>query len=411
MKSLQYIFLLLLIIASCKPSEVAPEPIPEVIPEVRGTLMSHVLIRTYTQAELNSIVRNELSDFFAAAVMPEYDIELYRIVYATIGVNGEPQKASGAVVVPKGIGNEADWLSYQHGTVTHKDNVPSRGYGRAFETLIGMVFGGDGMVVSMPDYLGLGESPGFHPFLHAESEASASVDMLRATRSLCDSLLNISLNKNLFLIGYSQGGHATLALQRDLEKNHANEFDITAVSPQGGPYHLSGEVNSILSSNQSNEAAAFVSYILVAYNEVYGFYDSPSDFFVSPYDEQVLQLLNGRFDLQTISDRLPNSPQKMIQPEVFDAILSNPSHPFRLALLENDLINWAPQAPVRMFHCLADEIVAYAHADTALTSFEQQNANAKLITPDALEGLELDHTSCAIPSIISARTWFEELRD
>ena len=34
----------------------------------------------------------------------------------------------------------------------------------------------------MPDYLGMGESPGLHPYVHGESEATATLDMIRAAR-------------------------------------------------------------------------------------------------------------------------------------------------------------------------------------------------------------------------------------
>ena len=58
--------------------------------------------------------------------------------------------------------------------------------------------------------MGLGSSPGFHPYLHARSEATASVDMLRAGRNYCASN-NIGLNGQVFLAGYSQGGHTEMA--------------------------------------------------------------------------------------------------------------------------------------------------------------------------------------------------------
>jgi hypothetical protein len=35
---------------------------------------------------------------------------------------------------------------------------------------------------AMPDYIGMGGSPGLHPYVHAASEATASIDMIRAAR-------------------------------------------------------------------------------------------------------------------------------------------------------------------------------------------------------------------------------------
>ena len=62
----------------------------------------------------------------------------------------------------------------------------------------------------------MGVSPGLHPYHHAISEATACVDLLRAVRAFC-ATNGFPLNDRLFLCGYSQGGHATLSLLRDLE--------------------------------------------------------------------------------------------------------------------------------------------------------------------------------------------------
>ena len=60
----------------------------------------------------------------------------------------------------------------------------------------------------MPDYIGMGESPGLHPYVHGESEATATIDMIRAAREFITDSLNLIDNHQVFLSGYSQGGHA-----------------------------------------------------------------------------------------------------------------------------------------------------------------------------------------------------------
>jgi hypothetical protein len=46
------------------------------------------------------------------------------------------------------------------------------------------VFGGNGYVVVVPDYLGLGESTVSQPYMVAAAQRDAAVDMLRAVRTL-----------------------------------------------------------------------------------------------------------------------------------------------------------------------------------------------------------------------------------
>jgi hypothetical protein len=73
-------------------------------------------------------------------------VDAYRLTYATIGVDGAPTTATGLLVLPR---NRAGRLR----TVT-----------------------------VAPDYLGLRRGPGSHPYMHAASEASAALDMLRGAR-------------------------------------------------------------------------------------------------------------------------------------------------------------------------------------------------------------------------------------
>jgi hypothetical protein len=79
--------------------------------------------------------------------------------------------------------------------------------------------------------------------------------MLRAARSFCASN-NIGLNGQLFLAGYSQGGHTEMALHRELERYHTNEFAVTASAAMAGPYDMSGvELNLCPPAAQSYYAA------------------------------------------------------------------------------------------------------------------------------------------------------------
>lgn len=81
--------------------------------------------------------------------------------------------------------------------------------------------------------MGLGYGPGLYPDVHAASEATATIDMLRATRNYCQQNA-IGLNGQVFLFGYSQGGHATAAAQKMIEEKYPHEFTITASAPMAG---------------------------------------------------------------------------------------------------------------------------------------------------------------------------------
>src|SRR4029453_12153896 len=82
--------------------------------------------------------------------------------------------------------------------------------------VVSLVFAGHGYLLAVPDYQGLGTSPGRHPYYHAASRAAGVVALLHAARRLAE-LAGYVWPEELFLAGFSQGGHATLAAMRALE--------------------------------------------------------------------------------------------------------------------------------------------------------------------------------------------------
>ena len=133
---------------------------------------------------------------------------------------------------PSGQRTLSHSVSYQHGTAFLRKEVASQNWKSFFdsESLVGEILASVGCATVIPDYIGLGDSPGSQPYIHAATVASTVIDMLRATRTFC-ATNGVRLNSQLFLIGFSQGGHASLATQREIERAYTNEFTITASAP------------------------------------------------------------------------------------------------------------------------------------------------------------------------------------
>lgn len=403
---LRYIaFLLTVLLYACQEDTIEGEKIPT----TAGAIIDVQLVESYNKQQITEEYKRLLPSFIASVLVPTYEVEIYKVVYSTKDVAGKWVKASGAVVIPKGVNKAMPLASYQHGTILARAEAPSRGLAFSFEVLIGMLLGSDGMLVAMPDYLGLGDSEGLHPYLHAASEASASLDMMRAAINFA-ATKNIGLNKQTFLIGYSQGGHATMALQKEIEARYSNEFSITASAPMAGPYDITGTIVPSLSSSDSFEAPVFIPYFLLAYDKVYDWYKEQSEVFVAPYDKEIPPLFNGNKSYVQIDPELPRVPSQMLQPEFIKSFTSDQNHPLRKAVVQNDVYNWKPSSPMRLYHCQGDQTVPYENSQTALKYFQTQNrTDIPLITPDGVPGLSFGHTDCAILTVLLARTWFLEL--
>lgn len=366
-------------------------------------LVSNELIASYTKPQLEEIyAQNNIPTFF---VPVNFEIDIYKLTYKTVDIDGQETIASGALVVPD-VDTCFSQLQYHHGTTTLTDNVPSR---ESDELVIGIVFGSSsGFVTSLPDYLGLGDEPGLHPYVHAESEASCSIDMLKATRQFCKEN-NIALNEQLFLTGYSQGGHAALAVHRELQNDPSHNFEVTASAPMSGPFDLSGIMFDIMVQNENYPQPSFVPYVILSYEEVYGdIYDDLSEVFVSPFDTLIPVWFDGSKSTSFISSQLPDVPKEAMQPAFFQALTTNDSHPLRIALQKNDLYNWKPESPVNFFYCGGDETVPPENSTMAANNFQSLGATSIFTTEVSST---LDHSGCVSQAIIFAKFWFDDMKE
>jgi len=349
-----------------------------------------------------------------AGLPVEYDVETYKIVYNTIDALGQPTIASGAFCFPVSEDcSNFPMAVYEHGTSLRKVDVPSYD---VQETYIGKIFSAGGYNVVMPDYIGMGESPGLHPYCHGESEATATVDMIRAVRE-AETLGMIpgmtEDNGEMFVTGYSQGGHAAMATHKYVEENNLlSEFNILASAPCSGPYEITGAMaDTILAASYSNPG--YIVYLLAAYQSVYGdLYNSYSDILRSPYDVIVEPYFNGNnttLGMGSLNNQLPNIIQDLVVDSVLQNFLnsaSDYSHPLWQAMSDNDNHDWTPERPVRMYYCTQDEQVSFQNAIAAEASMLANGA----VNVEAVFMGDGNHSECILPSLSDVYYWFDTLR-
>ena len=351
--------------------------------------------------KISSLTREQIATHFAnekVPGVPRYGVVLFRVTYQTIDYNGEPTVASGAIAFPDSMDDPAPLLSFQHGTVVARHRVPSV---TGFD-LVSMGLGSSGYITVLPDYLGLGQSEGFHPYVHAQSLATSVVDMIRAAR-LLSGKKGKPLNGQLFLMGYSEGGYATMAAHREIEQYHDDEIRVTASAPMAGPYNLSEVMVDQILEEKAYPSPGYLPFTLLAYDMVYDIYDDVRDVIQSDYVEAVELMEKGETGFKKINRLLPEVPRDMLTVAFIDAFRSDPNHPLRDALKENDVHNWAPRSPMRLYHCVDDDQVSYRNAEIALKAYQNHGA-------DHVELARLtfgDHNECAPPSIFLGKLWFD----
>jgi len=378
---------LLLLICAPVWAEVAP-----------GTLLfDHVTKRLSRWEAYNAVVLEGLN----RDVRPRYGLEYHAILYQTTDALGLPATGSGIVVIPVGAAS-LPVVSYQHGTTFERSEAPSNAESPELFA-VSLIYASDGYLVVASDYLGLGISPVPHPYLHAATEASACRDMLRASRMLCKQL-NLPWGPQLFLSGYSEGGHATMALQRALEADPRHEFTVTASAPQFGPYDLSGvEFNFALQHRHSPALTLAVSNVLYAYSLIYHPFPTLQEMFTPSYAAKLPHLLNGRHSTWSLYLQVPATPRDVLNPAFITAICADPQHPVRRALRENDVYNWRPLAPVRLYYISDDDVVSPENTRIAYTTMHALGADVQTVDL----GYPYNHLSAFRPAQVAAKKWFE----
>ena len=373
------------------------------------TLVGQKLIST-TPAGI--ISRDFLSFLFGAnGALLENGIELYKITYTTVDVFGKPDTASGLIILPSNGKKSFFPVIYQHGTVDDRNDVPSNVKG-GWEA--GAVFAGLGYFTILPDYLGLGTSRGYHPYVHAASQSWAATDMLKAAVTFAANA-GITLNEKLFITGYSQGGHASMALHRDLEKNPMPGFKVAGASHLSGPYSISTSMLDILLSNQEYGNSGYVPHTLLGYNPIYKLYTNLNQVIKPAYLDIVLRRQKEEIGLGQMNTLLTAAlkkehgksiPSFIFQDSVVNNIKNNPNHPVRLALKDNDTYDWVPKAPTRILYCKADEQVGYTNAilaDSVMRARGAQNIFIKDLNSS------FSHGQCVEPALLNSVLFFKSL--
>jgi pimeloyl-ACP methyl ester carboxylesterase len=367
-------------------------------------LVSYQFQQHYSIADVEQL----LADAGVPSVLlrPEYAVDVYKVIYNTRNAQDTGNTtASGVVIVPTGVTCPLPLIAYAHGTTTDRYNVPSYGSG---ELVIGIIYSsGGGYITTMSDYLGLGDSPGFHPYVHARSEATAMIDLLRTTRELRDTF-NFALNDQLFLFGYSQGGHAAMAAFKMLEEELSAEFTVTAAAPMSGPYDISGVQAGTITSGLPYHSPSYLPYVILGYQEAYGdIYTNLSDVFVAPYDSLIPILYDGTHSNGYVDARLPSVISDMITPTYYNDYLTNPNNRGRVALRDNDLHKWSPSAPLRMLYCQGDVQVFPQNSEIAFDTMVARGVS----TVEKMDFGNYDHGGCVQFCLIDGFNFFNRYKN
>jgi hypothetical protein len=356
----------------------------------RGKLVSATPLATLEAAALVEY----LDDFELDTSHVKSGVDAYRLIYGTIGPDGSPTTASSLVVVPHRHDDAFRTAVWMHGTTVYRGDAASVS-DESEDRAAAYFLAAGGYLVTAPDYLGLGKGPGRHPYDHAATEVSASIDALRATTAWARRQ-GLPLDRDVSITGLSQGGRASLELAKALQRDP--DWSVAALAPISGPYDMS-ETLAVAAAGNIDHVTPYLAYLTVAWNRVYHLYDSPSDAFMAPYNRTAETLFDSYHTTEEVFAGLPATLDELFTPD-FLAELRQPTGALLDALHEADgACDWQPEIKVHLYAASGDRDVPIDNAHRC-----QQQLAAHASEVEVIDLGDVDHSTSgtlALPRVLA----------
>ena len=289
--------------------------------------------------------------------------------YWSVDTDGQPVQLSGKVVLPAD-GKADRIILVSHYTIAANYESPSRCF--PIEGIMAEL----GYVMIFPDYLGYGiTSDSVHPYLVMNTTATNVLDMLFAVRPFLAAAGVEIANDDIFLMGYSQGGATTMAVQYLIETQYEDEVKLRRVFAGGGPYDVLATYDHFVTTDNADYpiAVPLVMQGMVCGNKL----NVDMQELMQP---RIYENLNKWVNSKEYTTAQVN---KEIGTHVTHEILSakgmdrtsvEVSELYK-AMTANSILSysWVPEAPVYLLHSMDDEIVTFKNASRARTKWAKAN--------------------------------------
>jgi hypothetical protein len=162
-------------------------------------------------------------------------------------------------------------------------------------------------------------------------------------------------------------------MQKLIEEKYASEFNLKASSCGAGAYNKSQTFQSFLKNKTSGEAVNNRSYlwVLLTYDKFYGLNRNLNTYFTEPYLAQIQK--------DGYRATITKSFDEILQPAFVQGILTGTDTKLIEAIKDNDIYDWSPKTPTRLYHGDQDTYVPFLNSQTAYDAMTKRGAaNVKL---------------------------------
>ena len=281
---------------------------------------------------------------------------------------------SGKVMLPKGR-KPKRMILVSHYTVGSNAEAPSNCF--SLEGILVKL--GYGLII--PDYRGYGVTVDqIHPYLVMMETAYNVTDMYFAVREWLKAVDMAPEHEDIYLMGYSQGGANTMAVEYLCEMAYSDPQDslyipIHRVFAGGGPYDVKATYERFVNTDTAGYPVAvpLVLQGMIKGNNL----NMKVEDMVQPWlCEKMDEWVNSKRYTTAQVNKLIGTKvtHEILTPEAMQQTSDKVAELYK-AMTENSVVsyNWQPQAAVYIMHSMDDETVPYTNATNAKAKWKEAN--------------------------------------
>lgn len=373
--------------------------------------VSYQSIGSYDLARLNQIATTELKEFKTTksdTVLPPAAnaVKLYKIRYRSVIPEqaNRPVELAGVLAIPDTEASSYPVVSYQHGTVFSRDEVPSVIEKSTETRLVIAQFAAHGYIVVAADYVGKASSPETDGYLVKEVTVQACYDMLMAAKAVLDAMKKPT--GDLFLSGWSQGAWNTMVFRNRLETLNV---PIKAAATASTPTDLYLLMTRWINHRSPLDADWLVGCAALLVNSYEQYYELPglSTAAIRPqYWQTAHDFYENKIGWTAAAKVFPKSVKEFFQPD-FVQSSSLMANRFYQHLFAARAYQWRYATPTRYYYGKADEVIT---PYIATLPVEYQETIGGATATSVYAGDQADHRGTFIFGLLDQKQWFDQLR-
>lgn len=368
--------------------------------------VQYELIGRWDADKLNKVLTDDTPKFFGVSVKyspARNAVKLYRVTYNSVVPErgNKPIVATGLIAIPDIAGTSFPLVSYQHGTVYEKTQVPSYPDQSPETQLMLAQFGGQGYIVIGADYFGMGSSKEPEGYMVKASHQQATYDMLMASRAV---LAHMKLESpKLFIAGWSQGGFVTMAF---LEKLESAGVKVDAAATASAPVDIFVALNGFLNFPRKIDADWVNSLFILSSFSFENYYGVPglarSLIADAYYDVARKAYLREPFNPADV----PTDLRKLLKAEYFNPQFFADSAYGKL-VAQTTAYRWIIKSPTRNYYGETDEAISTGLGQLAAT-YQHAIGNGNMQVQAVSTGAT-SHRGTYATAVPQWKMWFDGL--